>query len=161
MDNSSASGIPDTSTTFAERLDYLFKTRRSPQDGRPYKQSEVAAVTGISPAYLSQLRNGSVKMPSGDRVQALATFFGVAPEYFTGVHVDPARTAAGRDDEIERALSKPLVREVALRAGEMGEGERALILEMMERASERAARIRARRDAQEPSPPESDQDGIA
>jgi transcriptional regulator with XRE-family HTH domain len=156
VDDSSTSGPSQTSTTFAERLDYLFRARRSPRDGRPYKQNEVAAATGISPAYLSQLRSGAVKMPSGDRVQALAAFFGVAPEYFTGVHVDPARAAAGRDSEIERALSKPLVREVALRAGELGEGERALILEMMERASERAAQIRARRDAQESSPPESE-----
>lgn len=145
MDSNRASD-PAEGPGFAERLDYLFKHRRSPS-GRPYKQSEVAKETGISPAYISQLRNGEVKMPSGERVQALARVFGIDPEYFTGMHFDPAQTVSSDDDAaVERALTKPLVREVALRAGELGEGERALVLEMMERASARAARLRAQRE---------------
>jgi len=135
---------PGASNTFAERLDYLFKHRRSPS-GKPYKQSEVAKETGISPAYISQLRSGEVKMPSAERVQALGRVFGIDPEYFTGIHFDPAQTVSSDDVAVERALTKPLVREVALRAGELGEGERALILEMMDRASARAAQIREQR----------------
>jgi len=127
-------------------LDYLFKHRRSPS-GRPYKQSEIAKETGISPAYISQLRSGEVKMPGGERLHALARVFGIDPEYFTGMHFDPAQTVSSDDDAaVERALTKPLVREVALRAGELGEGERALVLEMMERASARAARLRTQRE---------------
>lgn len=145
MDSNRASD-PAEGPSFAERLDYLFKHRRSPS-GRPYKQSEVAKETGISPAYISQLRNGEVKMPSGERVQALARVFGIDPEYFTGMHFDPAQMVSSDDDAaVERALTKPLVREVALRAGELGEGERALVLEMMERASARAARLRTQRE---------------
>ncbi len=61
------------------------------------------------------------------------------------MHFDPAQTVSSDDDAVERALTKPLVREVALRAGELGEGERALVLEMMDRASARAAQIREQR----------------
>jgi len=148
LDSNTAPESPGASNTFAERLDYLFKHRRSPS-GKLYKQSEVAKETGISAAYISQLRNGEVKMPSGGRLHALARVFGIDPEYFTGVSFDPAQTAPSGDDAVERALTKPLVREMALRAGELGEGERALVLEMMERASKRAAEIRAQRDREQ------------
>ncbi len=70
MDSNKNLDPPGASSTFAERLDYLFKHRRS-LSGKPYKQSEVAKETGISPAYISQLRSGEVKMPSAERVQAL------------------------------------------------------------------------------------------
>ncbi len=160
MGSNTALDPPGASRTFAERLDYLFKHRRS-LSGRPYKQSEVAKETGISAAYISQLRNGEVKMPSAERVQALARVFGIDPEYFTGMHFDQAQTVLSDDAAVERALTKPLVREVALRAGELGEGERALILEMMERANARAVQIREQRvsiaqgDGEADPPPEN------
>jgi len=156
VDSNEALDPPGASSTFAERLDYLFKHRRSPS-GKPYKQSEVAKETGISPAYISQLRSGEVKMPSAERVQALGRVFGIDPEYFTGMHFDPAQTVSSDDDAVERALTKPLVREVALRAGELGEGERALVLEMMERASARATRLRVEREKDQTA--SMDQDG--
>jgi hypothetical protein len=46
------------------------------------------------------------------------------------------------DEEMRRTLSKPLVRDVALRAGNMGMPERALVLQMMEQADSLLARMR-------------------
>ncbi len=61
----------------------LLETRPSPAD-RPYKLSEIAQATGLPVAYLRDLRNGGFTMPTLDRAQRLADFFGVAPRYFLG-----------------------------------------------------------------------------
>jgi len=61
----------------------LLETRPSPA-GRPYKLSEIAQATGLPVAYLRDLRNGGFTMPTLDRAQRLADFFGVAPRYFLG-----------------------------------------------------------------------------
>lgn len=61
----------------------LLEARPSP-DGRPYKLSEIAQATQLPVAYLRDLRNGGFTMPTLDRAQRLADFFGVAPRYFLG-----------------------------------------------------------------------------
>jgi len=61
----------------------LLEERPSPA-GRPYKLSEIAQATDLPVAYLRDLRNGGFTMPTLDRAQRLADFFGVAPRYFLG-----------------------------------------------------------------------------
>lgn len=75
------------SATLAERIDYLFRTNRSPR-GRQYTYREVAAaVTGqngvtFSAAYLWQLRTGVRDKPTMRHLEAIARFFSVSPSYF-------------------------------------------------------------------------------
>ncbi len=61
----------------------LLEERLSPA-GRPYKLSEIAQATDLPIAYLRDLRNGGFTMPTLDRAQRLADFFGVAPRYLLG-----------------------------------------------------------------------------
>lgn len=127
-----------TPTTFSALLNYQLATHLSPE-GHPYTPSEVSAATGLSESYLSRLRSGKIARPPLERVQKLADFFGVPIGYFTGRHTAPAPSVeAPTDAALQEALSKPLVREVALRAGRVSSSERALILEMLARAEELA-----------------------
>jgi len=71
----------------AERLNLLFETVQPL--GRPYKLREVAngvnARAGrslLSPTYLSQLRLGDRRNPSGAVTAAIAWWFGVDTDYF-------------------------------------------------------------------------------
>ncbi len=52
--------------------------------GRPYKLAEIARATGLPVSYLRDLRSGNFAMPTLDRAQRLADFFGVAPRYLLG-----------------------------------------------------------------------------
>jgi transcriptional regulator with XRE-family HTH domain len=79
---------PADPATFAERLNRLIATVHPPGRG-PYTAIEVVqAVTArgaaLSTPYLSQLRSGQRTQPSIDTVSALAEFFGIRREYFTG-----------------------------------------------------------------------------
>jgi len=122
-------GKTGQSRQFAKLLNHLFKTRLT-DSGRPYTLSEVSQGTGMSVSYLSILRKGNIGAVPFERVDALARFFRVPLDYFSQTEA-PVDTL---DDEMRHTLNKPLVREVALRAGGMGMAERALILEMMEHA---------------------------
>ncbi|WCT05828.1 helix-turn-helix domain-containing protein [Rhodococcus qingshengii] len=60
----------------------------------------------ISAAYLSQLRTGMRGSPSREVVAALATYFGVPPEYFFTIPWDGDRdTARGEDEKIVAELA--------------------------------------------------------
>jgi hypothetical protein len=120
---------PQQSRQFAVLLNHLFRTRLSPE-GRPYTLTEVAKATGMSVPYLSILRKGTIDAVAFQRVAALARFFHVPLEYFDqkGPPVDTM------DDLVREALAKPLVRDVALRAGKVGVVQRALVLQMLEHA---------------------------
>jgi ESX-1-secreted protein regulator len=114
---------------FAALLNQLFATRLAPS-GRPYTLTEVGKATGMSVPYLSMLRKGTIGAIAFHRVEALARFFHVPLEYFSQ-EGPPAETM---DDLVQEALAKPLVREVALRAGKIGTEQRALVLQMLEHA---------------------------
>jgi transcriptional regulator with XRE-family HTH domain len=116
---------------FATLLNHLFATRLAPE-GRPYTLTEVSKATGMSVPYLSILRKGTIGAVSFQRVEALARFFHVPLEYFSqeGPPVDTM------DELMREALAKPLVREVALRAGKVGTIQRALVLEMLAHADQ-------------------------
>jgi hypothetical protein len=116
---------------FAVVLNHLFATRLAPE-GRPYTLTEVSKATGMSVPYLSILRKGTIVAVPFHRVEALARFFHVPLDYFSqdGPPVDTL------DDLMREALAKPLVREVALRAGKVGTAQRALVLQMLEHAAQ-------------------------
>jgi transcriptional regulator with XRE-family HTH domain len=124
-------------------LNHLFETRLSPE-GRPYTLTEVAKGTGLSVPYLSILRKGTIGSVQFERIEALARFFHVPLDYFSQ-DAPPVDTI---DDLIRDALAKPLVREVALRAGKIGTAQRALILQMLEHADQVLQELESK-----PSPP--------
>jgi transcriptional regulator with XRE-family HTH domain len=115
----------------ADVLNHLFETRLSPE-GRPYTLTEVAKGTGLSVPYLSILRKGTISSVQFERIEALARFFHVSLDYFSR----DAPPVDSMDDLIRDALAKPLVREVALRAGKIGTAQRALVLQMLEHADQ-------------------------
>ena len=73
--------------TFAEKFQFLLDAVRHPS-GREYNLTEVAEAINaqgqypISRGYLSALKEGKKTTPSGECVEAIASFFGVPPAYF-------------------------------------------------------------------------------
>lgn len=137
-----------TPTTFSALLNYLFATRRKP-DGKEYTLAEASKATGLRKEYISNLRTGKIEEPPLSRAQLLADFFHVNVGFFTGRYTEPLSDAVASEHEsdqpenpsdraLQEALAKPLVRDVALRAGAKGLAERAIILEMLDRAEEMA-----------------------
>lgn len=87
-------------------------------------------------SYLSLALRGGIERPSAEKVQALASFFGVDTADVTGTP-RPPRSASS--SPLEEALDQPLVAEIALRAGLLGKGERAFILALMDDARRRVS----------------------
>src|ERR671932_335167 len=116
---------------FAVLLNHLFATRLTPE-GRPYTLTEVSKATGLSVPYLSYLRKGTINAVPVQRAAALARFFHVPLDYFS----QEGRPVDTMDALVREALAKPLVREVALRAGKVGTAQRALVLQMLEHADQ-------------------------
>jgi transcriptional regulator with XRE-family HTH domain len=126
-----SAGAQQPSRQFAALLNHLFTTRLAPE-GRPYTLTEVSKATGMSVPYLSILRKGTISAVAFQRVAALARFFHVPLDYFSqeGPPVDTM------DALVRDALAKPLVRDVALRAGKVGTVQRALVLQMLDHADQ-------------------------
>jgi len=124
--------------TFQNRLNFLFATRLSP-DGDEYSLREVSKGTGegISPTYLQNLRRGSYQNPSQEKVRVIAEFFGVPASYF----FDNGASKAYKeelDERLREAISDPKVKQIALKAMEMDEQTKALILHLMKKVKEMA-----------------------
>lgn len=147
--------------SFAERLNYLWGSRLSPR-GTPYTLREVHEGTGrkLSMSYLSLLRKGGVVAPSGEKLQVLADFFGVPISYFTAEQVPQELSTWDIDQELLDALRNPMVREIALRAKNMGREEWELVLHMMHHAHDLVGRIkpegRARPEQSDVEPSDED-----
>ncbi len=124
----------DEDRRFVDRLRALVETMPGPQ-GKPYTPKEIAEGTGLTQHYVRTLLRGSVGMPSGERVQRLAAFFGVDASYFT--HVEPAerRSEPDVDAALERALSDPWVLQVARRSVGMGRAQKEFLLDLIDAAS--------------------------
>jgi transcriptional regulator with XRE-family HTH domain len=121
----------------AERLNHLFATVH-PAGRRPYTLREVADAinaeagsTIISVSYLSQLRAGQRTEPSHSRLRAIARFFGVDVDYFSGdVPADDADLQA----EFLAAMRDAGVRSIALRAHGLSESSLAAVRAVIENA---------------------------
>ncbi len=75
--------MPDTHSSFAEKLQKLFDTVTKP-DGTKYTKDEViqGSKGAITRVYLWQLRTGRAVNPGYHVILALADFFKVDPTYF-------------------------------------------------------------------------------
>ncbi len=72
--------MPET-LPIPEQLTILFETILK-DDGSPYTMKEVARMTGVSLATMSQLRAGKVPNPQFNTLHAISTFFGVQLNYW-------------------------------------------------------------------------------
>jgi transcriptional regulator with XRE-family HTH domain len=71
------------SKTLAEKVDWLFDNRRSPQ-GRQFTYGQVQRATGnrITASYVWKLRTGAMSNPGLCALEALANFFEAPLDYF-------------------------------------------------------------------------------
>jgi transcriptional regulator with XRE-family HTH domain len=84
----------------------------------------------ISTGTLHKLRTGQTDVPTGNRLQALAEFFGRPMAFFLD------REASNDDMELAVALRDKGVRAIALRSADLSERSRRAILDMIDRARE-------------------------
>lgn len=123
-----------TSKTLAERLGYLFRVVH-PRDRGEYTYREVAAAivatgTSISPSYIWQLRTGGKDNPTKKHLEALASFFGVAPAYFFD---DVVAEKVDAELAVMVAMRDSGIRDIALRAGGLSEKSLDVVRDMIER----------------------------
>lgn len=131
-------------STFQDRLNYLFAMHLSP-DGDEYTPREVNEGTGgkITPPHLSRMRAGKVRMPGGDRLQALAAFFEVPVDFLIG-HVPVHEVSLDEDEELREILRNPAVRELARQTREFDVDEWNTLLEMIKLIERRRVRDQRR-----------------
>ncbi len=131
-------------STFQDRLNYLFAMHLSP-DGDEYTPREVNEGTGgkITPPHLSRMRAGKVRMPGGERLQALAAFFGVPVDFLIG-HVLAHEASSDEDEELREILRNPTMREFARQTREFDVDEWNTLLEMIKLIERRRARDQRR-----------------
>ena len=139
----------ETDRLFTLRLNQLFDTRLD-AEGKPFSVRAVAARTGMSPSYVSNLRHGKVTRPGVDKIEALARFFGVEMAYLMGTErATVTLPADAADDEaLRKALENPLVREIALTTGQFNQEQWAHMLAILEHqvAIQRIAEERVRQE---------------
>ena len=119
--------------TVADKINGLIEERwreRPKPPGNAAIAREIRRETGlsISTGYLWMLRTGQRGNPTGDRLQALAKFFGRPPAYFFDHEV------TSEDMELAACLRQQGVRMIALRADGLSERSQQAILELVERA---------------------------
>lgn len=119
----------------AERLDRLFNTMTP--EGRPYTLREAAEGINkkagrdvVTFQYLSHLRSGLKKNPSYEKLQAIATFFGVKCEYFTD---DEVARRTEEEIRILKVMRDNKVKSLAFRAATLGPEDLKLVLDMVNR----------------------------
>jgi transcriptional regulator with XRE-family HTH domain len=119
----------------AAKLDHLFRMVH-PRGRGEYTYREVAASIAaaggpqISASYVWQLRTGSKDNPTKRHIEALATFFGVAPAYFFD---DVESEAADRQLSALVSLRDAGVETLALRAAGLSAESLSLIADLVER----------------------------
>jgi len=91
----------------------------------------VSAATRITRQYLSLARRGLIKKPSAWHVHKLATFFAVDDSFFTREALE-SYDEFRIDDRLRRALTNPIIRQITLRASELGEPWQAFAFRMVE-----------------------------
>ena len=130
-------GDGSAGNVLARRLDHLFATVHPP-GRRPYTLREAAdainaeaGTTIISVSYLSQLRAGQRTEPSHSRLMAIARFFGVDVDYFSG---DAPAGDPGQQAEFLAAMRDAGVRSIALRAHGLSESSLAAVRAVIENA---------------------------
>ena len=124
------------SGTLAAKLEALIHEHYASQGGKIPGTAAIAKAirerTGlrISTGTLHKLRTGQSEVPTGDRLQALAEFFGRPMAFFLD------REASNADMDLAVALRDRGVRAIALRSADLSEKSRKAILDMIDRARE-------------------------
>lgn len=117
---------------FARKLNYLFQTVRKP-DGSEYTEADVEVGTAqqgerVTHNYIYRLRKGLSQNPSFTKIKALASFFGVSPNFF---FTDDDQTSEA-DTPSSRALHHLDLHSLALRAEKIDDEEiRGVMLDML------------------------------
>lgn len=117
------------------RLQRLYQTIRNPATGAPYTlRGTVKAIRARygpqyapSTSFLSDLVAGRRENPSAKTLWALAQFFGVPMEYFTG-----QSTAAVIDQLLRQTLEHPVVREVAMHVAALPDASQHAVLSLVQ-----------------------------
>ena len=151
--------------TLAEKINYLFATVHPAGRGE-FSNAEVERAvaadggTGLSAAYLSQLRHGVKANPSMRMLEALARFFRVSPAYFFGDELSQKIVA---ELDVLAEIRDSDVRSVALRASGLSETSLDSIRAMLDHARrlerlpahqrQQAARKSMQQPPSPPSPP--------
>ena len=149
----------ETDQVFTLRLNHLFDTHLDPE-GKPYSVRQVAAQSGVSASYVSNLRRGRTTRPGADKIEALARFFGVQMAYFMGSErVTLPDDTTANDEVLRKALENPLVREVAVTTGQFNQEQWKHMLAILEhqveiqRIAEERVRAEYERKATTERPP--------
>jgi transcriptional regulator with XRE-family HTH domain len=125
---------PPEASTFAERLDYLFRHVHPPEKAE-YTHEEVAAGVSaageesISATYVWQLRKGHRTNPTLRHIEGLSNFFGVPPSYFLNPEVERSVNA---QLDLLASLRDAGVRSLALRAHGLSAAGLAAMQNMVE-----------------------------
>lgn len=121
---------PGVGASLAQKLDFLFAVVRPPGGQRPYTARDVvtamtAAGYPISPAHMSDLRNGAAKNPTMQVLSGLAHVFDVRAAYFLDdpqvVEEVEARL------ELQSAQRDAEVADIALRVAGLHPGQQAAL----------------------------------
>lgn len=121
---------PGVGASLAQKLEYLFAVVRPPGRDRAYTAREVvAAMTAagypISPAHMSDLRNGASTNPTVQIIKGLAHVFEVRPAYFLD---DPAVVEDVEAElDLRSAQRDAEVVSIALRLAGLQSGQRAAL----------------------------------
>ncbi len=151
MSDQHLNNTDDMDKRFTDRLRILVETMIGPQ-GKPYTSKEISDGTGLAPHYVRSLLRGEVAMPSAERVQRLAAFFGVDASYFTGGDSLGKRSEAEVDTALLRQLSDPWMLQIARRSVGMGRVQKELLLDLIDTTFKHLSGIdtAAQRDDDEP-----------
>lgn len=139
---------PERLASMASRLNFLFETVREAHRGR-YSYREVAeAITRdqgvkIGASYLHAICTGKQDNPGVQQVEAIAKFFGVRKSFLFGdgdvdgvaeqlEHLRTAVEAKERLQDIDDALSDPVVRIVALKARGLSADHLSLVASVLD-----------------------------
>jgi transcriptional regulator with XRE-family HTH domain len=128
-------GEPGPGTSFASKLDHLFRTVRSATGGELSYRDVARAVeampgdTTISASYVHQLRSGVKSNPAMKHVGALAKVFGVPPAYF---YDDEEARAIAAELDLVVAMRDSGVRRIAMRAAGLPPEGLRTVAEMIE-----------------------------
>ena len=133
--------------TFAERLDWLFRTSTDPA-GKPYSVRYVATELTrrgcrISHTHLSNLRQGRAPDPRRSVVDAIAAFFCRPPSFFL------AQDANRDQRDLVHALADPHIKQVAMRLADarLSPEGHAAVVAMIEQVQRLEAAARRRRES--------------
>lgn len=123
--------------SLADRVDHLFRTAKPPTGKEEYTHEQVAAALRgaggptISATYVWQLRKGIRDNPTKAHLEALASFFGVAPSYFFD---EESAERIEAELDLLAAMRDPDVRSIALGVSDLSAGSIRAILGMVEQA---------------------------